>query len=76
MVLFLGRITKGSGAVRDLQEATMLSAELKKLVSQYAVATTRDEQLALLDSVISAWSKTADFKTFDEKVTSITVNGR
>ena len=43
---------QGSGAVRDLREASMLNPELKGALAQYASAQTRQEQLGLLDRVL------------------------
>ena len=39
---------QGSGAVRDLQEASMLNSELKEILASYAASQTRQEQMALL----------------------------
>jgi Ca2+-binding RTX toxin-like protein len=47
----------GSGYVRDLREAMSLSPALTQRVQQFAQATTRDQQLALVDAVIATWSK-------------------
>ncbi len=52
----------GSGWLRDLREALSLgtpaSAELVDVVQQFAAATTRDAQMALLDKVLSKWAGT------------------
>lgn len=54
----------GSGQVRNLREAASLGTEagyaLADLLTQYASAGTRAEQLALLDGLVSAWSDTSD----------------
>ena len=47
---------RGSGAVRDLREAATQSATLQTLLTQYSAATTRDAQLALIDSMLDAWA--------------------
>jgi hypothetical protein len=52
----------GSGWVRDLREAMSLgtpqAAALTTAVQQFAAATTRDAQMALLDTVLRAWAET------------------
>ncbi|MCU9951766.1 hypothetical protein OEJ36_30385, partial [Pseudomonas sp. PDM13] len=62
---------KGSGAVRDLREASMLNAELKTLLATYSQAQTREEQMGLLDQLIAEWAKSADYKTFDERIDAL-----
>lgn len=56
---------RGSGSVRDLREAVSLdvSGQTGILLSQYAGATTRAEQLALLDLLINAWGDTSLMST-------------
>lgn len=49
----------GSGAVRDLREAATQSPALAGLLGQYAAATSRSDQLALLDNLLSAWADTS-----------------
>ncbi len=49
----------GSGQVRDLQQAAALSPTLADLLTQYAAATTRETQLALLDQMLLAWADTS-----------------
>ncbi|MFT0213547.1 hypothetical protein VQ643_13225 [Pseudomonas sp. F1_0610] len=58
---------KGSGAVRDLREATMLNQNLKQILTEYAAANTRGQQLSLVDTMIAEWSAPAKFETFDKK---------
>ena len=48
-----------SGQVRDLQEAASLSPALASALAAYSHATTRADQLALLDGVVKAWSDTS-----------------
>ncbi|AYC32737.1 hypothetical protein D3880_10210 [Pseudomonas cavernae] len=62
---------QGSGAVRDLQEAAMLDAGLRTVLSQYAQATTRDQQLALVDKLLVEWASSSDFRTFDQRVSNL-----
>ena len=56
-------VMKGSGQVRDLQEAASLSPVLATLLNTYSHAATRDEQLALLDDLINAWGATSTMAT-------------
>ena len=49
----------GSGQVRNLQQAAALSPALTDLIRQYAVATTREAQLALMDQMLLAWADTS-----------------
>ncbi|WP_370470190.1 hypothetical protein [Snodgrassella alvi] len=57
---------KGVGRVRDLQEAAALSSKLTSILKNYSAATSKQEQLALLDSLILEWAKT-DPKFDDNK---------
>ena len=54
---------RGSGVVRDLREAmslgTSASSNLVSRLQTYAAAHTRQEQMALVDELISAWTSTA-----------------
>ncbi|MFU6378777.1 hypothetical protein ACM792_26610, partial [Metapseudomonas otitidis] len=62
---------KGSGAVRDLREASMLNTELKTLLATYAQAQTREEQMGLLDKLIAEWAKSANYQTFDKRIDAL-----
>ncbi|WP_159588743.1 calcium-binding protein [Hydrogenophaga sp. BPS33] len=57
---------QGSGAVRDLREAAMLSEPLRLLLEQFSAASTRDAQRALIDPILQAWANTSDFATVTE----------
>ncbi|MGF0337137.1 calcium-binding protein, partial [Ectopseudomonas toyotomiensis] len=61
----------GSGAVRDLREAAATSNNLKNILGEYSVAGSRQEQQVLLDKLISAWADSADFRTFDERISDL-----
>jgi Ca2+-binding RTX toxin-like protein len=50
---------QGSGKVRDLHEAASLSSDLQTLLTQYSQATTRAEQLGLMDQMLLAWADTS-----------------
>lgn len=54
---------RGTGRVRDLREAIALdeSGLLRNLVNQYAEASTREEQLSIIDDLIVAWASTANY---------------
>ena len=58
---------QGSGMVRDLSEAMMLSPALLNLVKQYTQAATYQSQRSLLNQLISAWGKTATMQTSLDK---------
>jgi hypothetical protein len=62
----------GSGQVRDLQEAASIDSAagtaLRAQLAQFAAATTRAQQLALVDGLIQAWAASSNMPT------SITVN--
>jgi Ca2+-binding RTX toxin-like protein len=49
----------GSGLVRRLREAVSLSPELAEVVSRYALADSRADQMALLDELLVAWGRTS-----------------
>ncbi|MCL1481105.1 MULTISPECIES: hypothetical protein [unclassified Marinobacter] len=70
----------GSGQVRNLREAASLSPTLAVILTQYDVATTRDEQLALLDGLLTEWSQTSELAViadgaYDGLPTNISVSG-
>ena len=49
---------KGIGRVRDLQEAAALSSELASTLKEYSSATSKEQQLSLLDKLVLEWAKT------------------
>ncbi|QID18144.1 hypothetical protein G3580_11150 [Nitrogeniibacter mangrovi] len=58
----------GSGNVRDLREAATQSSRLAGLLTQYAAATTRDAQWAMLDEILDAWADTTGMaESLDER---------
>lgn len=57
---------RGSGGVRDLRETATLSPLLNDLLTQFAAASTRDAQRALLDPILQAWADTSDFVTLSD----------
>lgn len=62
---------QGSGAVRDLREASSLSSDLAATLADYAVADTKAEQLALVDGVIAQWAASAEFETSVERAAGL-----
>jgi len=63
---------RGSGALRDLAESASIdSAEglsLKTLLNDFATATTRTAQFALMDELLMKWAATSDFEDFVERM--------
>src|SRR5574337_1036618 len=57
----------GSGKVRDLREAASLPGGLADALAQFSAATTRAEQMALLDPLLAAWAETAGMADFTER---------
>jgi Ca2+-binding RTX toxin-like protein len=49
----------GSGLCRDLHEAASLSTVLADVLNQYSQLTTRQEQQAMLDTLLDAWADTS-----------------
>ena len=59
---------QGAGNVRELQQAAAQSGGVAGLLSQFQSATTRAEQKALLDQLITAWADTSGMaKTLEER---------
>ena len=56
-------VMTGSGAVRNLWEASYLSPELRQILTDYAAAETRPQQLVLLDDLLLAWARSSDMPT-------------
>jgi hypothetical protein len=70
----------GSGQVRTLSEAASLSPEVAAILDQYAQATTRSAQMALLDQLIVAWGETSELAVtgdgaYDGAETTVTIDG-
>ncbi|MDD3761569.1 MAG: calcium-binding protein [Acidithiobacillus sp.] len=58
----------GAGNVRELQQAAVQSGSLAAVLTQFQSATTRAEQKALLDSLLTAWADTAGMaKSLEER---------
>ena len=50
---------QGMGLVRDLRQAAELSPVLQYLLTQYSQASTRQEQMAIIDQLLYAWADTS-----------------
>ena len=59
---------KGSGAVRDLHHAATSNSSLSSALSAYALARTREEQIVLVDDLITKWAESSDYKTLFERI--------
>ena len=57
----------GSGRVRDLWEAASLSTDLRGVLEQFSQATTRAEQLGLIDQLLLKWAETAGMDSMEER---------
>ena len=62
---------QGSGKVREMRQAASLTTAAGQTfaaaLTQYNTLTTREEQLAQIDSLISAWGATAEFGTLQTR---------
>ncbi|WP_275044502.1 calcium-binding protein, partial [Pseudomonas asplenii] len=65
----------GSGAVRDLREASMQDDQLKTTLLAYSQAHSRDEQLGLIDQLLADWAKSANYATFDKRIDALDTAG-
>jgi|GEM_PF-2091567 len=54
---------QGAGQVRSLREAATLSTTLAQLLTDFAAATSRAAQQALIDPILKAWSDTSIMPT-------------
>ena len=65
---------RGSGRVRDLNEAISLSTDLGNWVQTYTQQTTRQGQIGLLDGLIEKWANTADLKSLKAQADGLSAN--
>ncbi|QEO78810.1 calcium-binding protein [Pseudomonas brassicacearum] len=65
----------GAGAVRDLVEAATLSPELLSELKTYSQATSREQQLSLIDGLLESWSATSDSKMLQERIEGLSGEG-
>ena len=66
---------RGSGRVRDLNEAISLSADLGKHVKTYTEQTTRQAQLDRLDNFIKKWADTSKMQSLKAQAEALSKNG-
>jgi hypothetical protein len=66
---------RGSGRVRDLNEAISLSTDLGNWVQTYTQQTTRQGQIDRLDGFIERWANTADLKPLKVQADALTGSG-
>src|SRR5450830_1649362 len=66
---------RGSGRVRDLDEAISLSADLGNAVQAYVGTATRDGQVGKLDAFIEKWANTADLKPLKAQADALAGSG-
>ncbi|WP_344804195.1 hypothetical protein, partial [Allohahella marinimesophila] len=64
---------QGSGMARDLREAASQSTRLAGILEEYAVATTRDEQLSMIDDFLDAWADSAQFEDWIERLNNTSI---
>ena len=58
----------GAGNVRELQQAAAQSGNVAGVLAQFQSATTRAEQKALLDQLLTSWADTSGMaKTLEER---------
>lgn len=70
-----GPTLRGSGRVRDLNEAISLSTDLGNWVQTYTQQTTRQGQIDKLDSFIEKWANTADLTPLKAQADALTGSG-
>jgi RTX calcium-binding nonapeptide repeat (4 copies)/Haemolysin-type calcium binding protein related domain len=56
----------GTGAVANLSQAAAQSQPLRDILTQFSLATTRDAQTSLMDSLLRAWADTSPLTTVAE----------
>ncbi len=66
---------RGSGRVRDLNEAISLSTDLGNWVQTYIQQTTRQGQIDKLDGFIEKWADTADLKSLKAQADALSSSG-
>ena len=66
---------RGSGRVRDLNEAISLSSDLGNWVQTYAQQTTRQGQIDRLDGFIEKWANTSDLKSLKAQADALADQG-
>ena len=64
---------QGSGNLRDLNQAAILSSKLNDILNSYKQANTKEEQLNLLPKLIKEWAKTSvGYTEYEHSLSSVT----
>ena len=64
---------QGSGNLRDLNQAAVLSSTLNDILNNYKYANTKEEQLNLLPNLINEWAKTSvGYTEYKHSLSSVT----
>ena len=66
---------RGSGQVRDLNEAISLSSDLGETVASYTQQTIRQDQINQLDRFINQWANTSEMKSLKEQANALASSG-
>ncbi len=66
---------RGSGQVRDLNEAISLSSDLGETVASYTQQTTRQDQINQLDRFIDQWANTSEMKSLKQQANALASSG-
>ncbi|MFN5940548.1 MAG: hypothetical protein ACK44C_09320, partial [Polaromonas sp.] len=66
---------KGSGRVRDLSEAMILSPDLRAWVATYAEKNTRQGQIEMLDGFVDRWANTSDMQSLQQQANALSGRG-
>ncbi len=66
---------RGSGRVRDLNEAVSLSPELGRLLGEYSRLATRGMQADRLDALLESWAKTSDLQPLKSQAEALASRG-
>ncbi|WP_462106241.1 calcium-binding protein, partial [Campylobacter concisus] len=64
---------QGSGNLRNLNQAAILSSKLNDILNSYKQANTKEEQLNLLPKLIKEWAKTSvGYTEYEHSLSSVT----
>lgn len=66
---------RGSGMVRDLNEAVSLSPALANTVQNYASQQTRAGQMGLVDSLVEQWADSSNMKSLKQQAEALSGSG-
>lgn len=66
----------GSGAVRDLRQASLLSSDLFETLLAYSATTSRSDQITLTTNLISQWADSSEsFSDYTQRTVNIGSDG-